>query len=103
MVTCELRSRLAVAALAQHAPTRINVGPASILVALTWTSYSKKTKPKAIETRVAFRTLIDCIVVHPGRKRMPYEYTPYLNSAALFGKQLFPEKGGKGKEIGKSA
>ena len=34
---------------------------------------------------------------------MPYEYTPYLNSAALFGKQLFPEKGGKGKEIGKSA
>ncbi len=62
-----------------------------------------KTNPKATETRVAFRTLIGCIVVHPGRKRMPYEYTPYLNSAALFGKQLFPEKGGKGKEIGKSA
>lgn len=57
-----------------------------------------KTNPKATETQVAFRTLIGCIVVHPGRKRMPYEYTPYLNSAALFGKQLFPEKkAGKAK------
>ncbi|MBB4258245.1 recombinase family protein [Bradyrhizobium sp. CIR3A] len=50
-----------------------------------------KTNPKAIETRVAFRNLIDCIVVHPVRKRMPYEYTPYLNSVALSGKKLFPE------------
>ncbi|RZN08369.1 DNA invertase [Bradyrhizobium genosp. SA-3] len=50
-----------------------------------------KTNPKAIETRVAFRNLIDCIVVHPVRKRMPYEYTPYLNSVALYGKKLFPE------------
>lgn len=56
-----------------------------------------KTNPKAIETRVAFRNLIDCIVVHPGRKRMPYEYTPYLNSAALFGRTLFPEGGKLGK------
>ena len=56
-----------------------------------------KTNPKAIETRVAFRNLIDCIVVHPGRKRMPYEYTPYLNSAALFGRTLFPESGKLGK------
>jgi len=50
-----------------------------------------KTNPKAIETRVACRNLIDCIVVHPVRKRMPYEYTPYLNSVALYGKKLFPE------------
>lgn len=50
-----------------------------------------KTNPKAIETRVAFRNLVDCIIVHPVRKRMPYEYTPYLNAAALFSMQLFPE------------
>ena len=42
-----------------------------------------KTNPKAIETRVAFRNLIECIVVHPFRKRMPYEYTPYLNREPL--------------------
>lgn len=59
-----------------------------------------KTNPKAIETRVAFRNLIDCIVVHPGRKRMPYEYTPYLNSAVLFGKRLFAETCKKAEEIG---
>lgn len=58
-----------------------------------------KTNPKAIETRVAFRNLIECIVVHPVRKRMPYEYTPYLNSSALYGKNLFPEKRSKGREI----
>ncbi|UPK27984.1 recombinase family protein [Bradyrhizobium sp. 195] len=58
-----------------------------------------KTNPKAIETRVAFRNLIECIVVHPVRKRMPYEYTPYLNSSALYGKNLFPENRSKGREI----
>jgi len=58
-----------------------------------------KINPKAIETRIAFRNLIDCIVVHPGRKRMPYEYTPYLNSAALFGMNLFPENRRKAEEI----
>jgi DNA invertase Pin-like site-specific DNA recombinase len=42
-----------------------------------------KINPKEVETSIAFRNLIDCIVVHPVRKRMPYEYTPYLNSAAL--------------------
>ncbi|MDQ8726747.1 hypothetical protein [Bradyrhizobium sp. LHD-71] len=52
--------------------------------------FALKINPKAIGTRVAFRNLIDCIVVHPGRKRMPYEYTPYLNSAALFGMKLSP-------------
>lgn len=60
-----------------------------------------KIDPKAIETRIAFRNLIDCIVVHPGRKRMPYEYTPYLNSAALFGMKLFPENRRKAEENGK--
>ncbi|WP_245286723.1 recombinase family protein [Bradyrhizobium sp. ARR65] len=50
-----------------------------------------KVNPKAIETRVAFRNLIDSIVVHPVRKRMPYEYSSYLNSAALFSMNLFPE------------
>jgi hypothetical protein len=58
-----------------------------------------KANPKAIKTRVAFRNLVDCIVVHPGRKRMPYEYTPYLNSGALFGKRLFPENCRKAEEI----
>ncbi|MGY4412541.1 site-specific DNA recombinase [Bradyrhizobium sp. LB7.1] len=58
-----------------------------------------KANPKAIETRVAFRNLIECIVVHPVRKRMPYEYTPYLNSSALYGKNLFPQNRSKGREI----
>lgn len=58
-----------------------------------------KVNPKAIETRVAFRNLIECIVVHPVRKRMPYEYTPYLNSSALYGKNLFPENRSKAREI----
>ncbi|TYL70050.1 recombinase family protein, partial [Bradyrhizobium cytisi] len=58
-----------------------------------------KTNPKAIETRVAFRNLIECIVVHPVPKRMPYEYTPYLNSSALCGKNLFPENRSKEREI----
>ena len=48
--------------------------------------------PKAIETRIAFRNLVDCIVVHPVRKRMPYEYTPYLNAAALFSMKIFQEE-----------
>ncbi|EHR00756.1 recombinase family protein [Bradyrhizobium sp. WSM471] len=58
-----------------------------------------KTNPKAIETRIAFRNLIECIVVHPVRKRMPYEYTPYLNSSALYGRNLFPENRSKEREI----
>lgn len=58
-----------------------------------------KINPKAIETRVAFRNLIDSIVVHPVRKRMPYEYTPYLNSASLSSMNLFPENRRKTREI----
>jgi hypothetical protein len=50
-----------------------------------------KINPKAIETRIAFRNLVDCIIMHPVRKRMPYEYTPYLNAAALFSMKLFSE------------
>lgn len=30
---------------------------------------------------------------------MPYEYTPYLNSSALYGKNLFPENRSKEREI----
>lgn len=62
-----------------------------------------KFDPKAIETRIAFRNLIGCIIVHPVRKRMPYEYTPYLNSAPLFGTKLFPENRRKAGAIGTSA
>jgi site-specific DNA recombinase len=58
-----------------------------------------KINPKAIETRIAFRNLVDCIIVHPVRKRMPYEYTPYLNAAALFGMNLFPESRAKTGKI----
>jgi DNA invertase Pin-like site-specific DNA recombinase len=50
-----------------------------------------KINPNAIETRIAFRNLVDCIIVHPVRKRMPYEYTPYLNAAALFSMKIFSE------------
>jgi hypothetical protein len=56
-----------------------------------------KMNPKAIETRIAFRNLMDCIIVHPVRKRMPYEYTPYLNAAALFSMKLFQNHHKAGK------
>jgi site-specific DNA recombinase len=58
-----------------------------------------KVNPKAIETRIAFRNLVDCIIVHPVRKRMPYEYTPYLNAAALFSMKLFSEERHKARMI----
>jgi hypothetical protein len=58
-----------------------------------------KINPKAAETRIAFRNLVDCIIVHPVRKRMPYEYTPYLNATALFSMNLFPESGDKTGKI----
>jgi site-specific DNA recombinase len=35
------------------------------------------------ENRVAFRNLIDSIVVHPTGKRMPYEFSPYGRPEAL--------------------
>jgi DNA invertase Pin-like site-specific DNA recombinase len=49
-----------------------------------------RTNPKNIETRLAFRSLINTIVLHPTRKRMPYEYTPYINKGVLLGMKLFP-------------
>ena len=58
-----------------------------------------KINPKAIDTRIAFRNLVDCIIVHPVRKRMPYEYTPYLNAAALFRMKLFSENRYKTRKI----
>lgn len=43
--------------------------------------------------RVAFRTLLDSVVVHSTGKRMPYEFTPYLRMAALRqGINMFPER-----------
>ncbi len=47
-------------------------------------------KPDTPESRVAFRNLIDSIVVHPTAKRMPYEFTPYARIAAIQGLNLFP-------------
>ncbi|WP_235999967.1 hypothetical protein [Bradyrhizobium uaiense] len=58
-----------------------------------------KINLKAIETRIAFRSLVERIIVHPVRKRMPYEYTPYLNAAALFSMKLFPENRHKTRKI----
>jgi hypothetical protein len=47
-------------------------------------------KPDTPESRVAFRNLIDSIVVHPTGKRMPDEFTPYARIAAIPGLNLFP-------------
>jgi site-specific DNA recombinase len=49
-------------------------------------------KPDTPESRVAFRNLIDSIVVHPTAKRMPYEFTPYARIAAIQGLNLFPSR-----------
>jgi site-specific DNA recombinase len=49
-------------------------------------------KPDTPEARVAFRNLIDSIVVHPTAKRMPYEFTPYARIAAIQGLNLFPSR-----------
>ena len=51
-----------------------------------------RTNPRAIETRIAFRNLINTVVVHPTAKRMPYEFTPYISNAALSGINLFPAR-----------
>ena len=65
--------------------------------------HALRYRPKALETRLAFRALVDSIVVHPERKRMPYEYAPYFNRDALFGMKLFPENRRKPMEIAASA
>ena len=49
-------------------------------------------KPDTPESRVAFRNLIDSIVVHPTGMRMPYEFTPYARIAAIQGLNLFPSR-----------
>jgi DNA invertase Pin-like site-specific DNA recombinase len=54
--------------------------------------HSLTCAPNAPETRLAFRSLIDSIVVHPTAKRMPYEFTPYARIAALQGLNLFPDR-----------
>jgi site-specific DNA recombinase len=48
--------------------------------------------PHGAATKAAFRNLIDCIVVHPTGKRMPYEFTPYGRLAALMDVDLFPSQ-----------
>jgi site-specific DNA recombinase len=58
-----------------------------------------RTNPKNVETRLAFRSLINTIVLHPTRKRVPYEYTPYINKAVLLGMKLFPINRRSTKEI----
>lgn len=50
------------------------------------------TAPDAPETMHEVRNLIDSIVVHPTGKRMPYEFTPYVNVAALEGLGRLPAK-----------
>jgi DNA invertase Pin-like site-specific DNA recombinase len=42
------------------------------------------------EAIVAFRNLIDCVVVHPTPNRADYEFTPYGRLSALMGIDLFP-------------
>lgn len=42
-------------------------------------------RPDAPESRILFRSLIEKIVVHPTRKRMPYEFTPWARISALQG------------------
>jgi hypothetical protein len=46
----------------------------------------------APETRVAFRNLLDHVVVHETGRRAPYEFTPYARIAALQGLNLFPDR-----------
>ncbi|AMA55960.1 hypothetical protein [Bradyrhizobium sp. CCGE-LA001] len=43
-----------------------------------------------VETRMAFRNVIDTIVVHSTGYRQPYEITPYAKFAAIGGVYLFP-------------
>ena len=45
------------------------------------------------ENRMALRSLIDSIVVHPTGFAKPYEFTPYGRLGALMGVDLFPSHG----------
>jgi len=42
--------------------------------------------------RMAFRNIIDSIIVHQTGKRQPYEFTTYHRVEALMGMELFPKK-----------
>ena len=46
----------------------------------------------------AFRNVFDRIVVHPTKKRAPYEVTPYARLSAIMGVELFP-KGRSAEEM----
>jgi hypothetical protein len=41
--------------------------------------------------RTAFRSVFERIVVHPTKKRMPYEVTPYARLGAIMEIELFPK------------
>lgn len=49
-------------------------------------------KPEAMAPfEAAFRNVFDRIVVHPTKKRHPYEVTPYARLSAIMGVELFPK------------
>jgi hypothetical protein len=41
----------------------------------------------SLEAKAAFRAIIDHVVVHPTRKRMPHEITVWIRYGLLFGAQ----------------
>lgn len=61
-----------------------------------------RANPKAIETRLAFKTLVGAVMVHPTAKRMPYRINVYLNSNAV-GAELFSKNRRKAAGIAASA
>jgi site-specific DNA recombinase len=60
-----------------------------------------RSNPKAIETRLAFKTLVGTVAVNRSQKRMPYRIKVYINSNA-FGMKLFAENRKKPAEIAAS-
>jgi site-specific DNA recombinase len=56
------------------------------------TALSSDMEPEPLAPfRAAFRNVFDRMVVHPTRKRMPYEVTPYARLSAILGVDLFPK------------
>jgi site-specific DNA recombinase len=56
------------------------------------------TDPNDVETRMAFKNVVDSIAVHPTPKGAEYELTPYCRIAALFGER-FPAKRTNGEIV----
>jgi len=57
------------------------------------------SKPLESEDRVAFRNLIDSIVVHPTGKRRPYEFSVYGRLSAILGGPIFPTAARSAEQI----